>query len=119
MADPEVKKRHLLAVHRSIERQGINFRGGNGQEPTEIQEIWSKRLSPMGYHREHVIKTNGHKTNHKPPLNYKADFANPKEMTVIELDGPSHRNWKSKELDKKKTEVLESLGWRVIRIKHN
>jgi Protein of unknown function (DUF559) len=44
--------------------------------------------------------------------------SNPSIMTVLEMDGTSHRPRQRHELDRKKTEVLRALGWMVIRINH-
>jgi very-short-patch-repair endonuclease len=52
------------------------------------------------------------------PDAYKADFANPETMIVIELDGVSHLPMEQKRKDKKKTLVLEALGWTVLRLQH-
>jgi hypothetical protein len=107
----------LDGVRRHIKNNGPNFKGGNGQAPTEIVMEASRILSPKGYLREFVIRTAGHGTTHNPPENYKADFANPKLKRVIELDGVSHKRTTSTK-DQKKTEVLQALGWKVVRIRH-
>jgi len=75
-------------------------------------------LVPLGYLREHSIPTAGHGTIHRPPHHYKADFADPVRRIVIELDGPSHRSRRKLCEDRRKTEVLEALGWSVTRIVH-
>jgi very-short-patch-repair endonuclease len=75
-------------------------------------------LAPLGFRREVAIRTAGHKTGLVCPHNYKADFAHPTRRIVVELDGPSHNNRKRQLEDLRKTTILESLGWRVFRIKH-
>lgn len=72
----------------------------------------------MGFIPEYVVKTFGHNTDYKVPSSYKIDFANPDTMTAVELDGASHVAMNKSDLDNKKTQVLQSLGWNVIRVKH-
>lgn len=94
------------------------FRGGNGAPRTEFIETVTPGMVAAGFTPEYIIKTAGHGTAHKPPDHYKADFANPKIMRVVEFDGQSHRGQKRQEQDRRKTEVLEALGWKVIRLRH-
>ena len=115
---PEVRKRYLAGMKQARKKHGINFRGGNGQSPTGAVVEMEKILAPFGFQREYVIRTKNHGTEHKTPMHYKADFANPKTKTVIELDGPVHRPGARTRMDQRKTEVLEALGWKVTRIEH-
>lgn len=114
MRDPEVRKRHLEGIKNSKPHKMI---GCNGCSITDVVKRWSNCLVPLGYVIEYAIPTKGHSTKHKPPDNYKVDFANVEEMVAVEIDGPSHNKFKQKALDTKKNEVLEALGWKVIRIK--
>jgi len=113
MHRPDVRKKHLAA----LKNNPVNFKGGNGQELTEVVKRALALLEPFGFVREYPVKTKGHSTKHKPPDSYKADFGHAEKKIAIELDGTSH-TFSSREDDKKKTEVLEALGWKVIRIKH-
>jgi hypothetical protein len=115
MRRPEVRDRHL----RAMEGQPIKFKGGNGRPAAERVDAYLVALKWLGWTPEYVIKTRGHRTLHNPPMAYKADLANPGTMTVLEMDGTSHRPRRRQELDRKKTEVLQALGWTVIRINHN
>ncbi len=117
MRDPEIRARHLEALRNARAKHGVNFRGGNGQPRTQNQITVEAILRPLGFTPEYVVRTKGHRTRHKPPDNYKVDFANPESKIAVELDGPSHSTEKA-ESDRKKTEVLTALGWRVVRIKH-
>lgn len=49
------------------------------------------------------------------PYCYKIDIALIDKKIAIEVDGPSHRANKIKISDKKRTEALNSLGWKVVR----
>jgi hypothetical protein len=114
MARPEIRAKHLTAM----QGQPINFRGGNGQRRTTVQQIAALILEPLGFMAEYAIPTKGHGTPENPPRSYKADFANPQTREVIELDGPSHRPMTRKAQDMKKDLVLKALGWRVARVIH-
>lgn len=114
MARPEVKFRHLAGLEKARQCHGVNWRGGNGQPPTRVMELAAAILAPLGFIPEYVIKTKGHGTAHTPPRAYKADYANPVTRVVVELDGRSHLG--QEQVDAKKTEVLEALGWTVHRV---
>lgn len=49
-----------------------------------------------------------------PPC-YKVDIADPARMLAIEVDGRTHGTKKWQFLDKRKTDVLNALGWSVLR----
>ena len=49
------------------------------------------------------------------PACYKVDVADPTRKLAIEIDGATHETKKWKFLDKRKTEVLNALGWSVLR----
>jgi very-short-patch-repair endonuclease len=69
-----------------------------------------------GWEMELPILTEKVKTNFKSlPPSYKVDIGNQKLKISIEIDGKSHKLKKWKFLDKRKTEVLNSLGWKVLR----
>lgn len=116
MHRPEVREKHLVGL---AAQSGYNFKSGNGQALTLTVRGWEALLIPLGYCREYAIATAGHGTEHRPPTSYKADFAHPETKTVVELDGPSHRNRKQQVLDRKKDEVLIALGWTVTRVRHD
>jgi hypothetical protein len=115
MHDPDVRARHLAGL---AKREGLNFRGGNGQPPTKQVLQAAAILEPIGFEREVAIRTAGHGTGLRCPLNYKADFAHPTRRIAVELDGVSHHGRAKQLEDLRKTTVLTALGWRVIRIKH-
>jgi hypothetical protein len=117
MHTPAVRKRHLLGLDRARAKHGTNFKGGNGADPTSFIKRMAAIYEPQGFKRELAIATAQHKTEHRPPFSYKVDFGNPLSKVVIEFDGVSHLR-QHKERDQRKTEVLESLGWKVVRIRH-
>jgi len=119
MHSPEIRKKHLKGLENARRKHGVNFRGGNGQEPTKIVKLANKLLSQCGYIKEYPIRTKPVRKIFKNiPDSYKADFANPEEKIVIELDGICHSPMAQKKKDLKKTKVLISLGWNVIRLHH-
>ena len=72
----------------------------------EEKHLWYDclRKYPIKFTRQRVIG------------NYIVDFYCAKANLVIELDGSQHGLEKETEKDKKRTEYLESLGLRVVRI---
>lgn len=115
MRDKEVRARHLAGL---ATRKGLNFKGGNGQQPTEQVLQAAMILEPLGFKREVAIRTAGNQTGLRCPCNYKADFAHQTRRIVVELDGASHHGRAKQLEDLRKTTILTALGWRVIRIKH-
>jgi hypothetical protein len=111
MRDPEVRKRHLKGL--STVNCAASFKGGNCREPVEFVNILSSLIEPLGYIREFCIGVKGNIRN------YKVDFGLPENKIAIECDGPSHRKFKQRELDRKKDQVLKALGWRVICVHHS
>ncbi len=107
MQRPEVRIKHL------------NFKGGNGQKPVQIVATLTPLLMAQGFKAEYPIKTAGHGTGLRAATCYKVDMGNPKTKEAIEFDGPCHRPLARRALDVKKTAVLEALGWKVTRIKHD
>jgi very-short-patch-repair endonuclease len=71
------------------------------------QRMWSllraKRMSGFKFRRQHALGT------------YIADFICLKARLVIEVDGDTHGTDESPGLDAKRTEVIQSMGYRVIR----
>ena len=53
------------------------------------------------------------------PSNYKLDLAFPFLKLGIEVDGMSHNTLLMRGRDKKKVELLESLGWCVLRVSND
>ena len=115
MHRPEVRKRHLQGLRQA---QKLNFKGGNGQKPTPLILQLAQKIEPLGYRRELVVPTKGHKTGLRPPSNYKVDFGHLRKKIAIELDKRGTHRWGNREQDLKKDQVLEALGWKVIRIVH-
>ncbi|MGE0530827.1 MAG: endonuclease domain-containing protein [Hyphomonadaceae bacterium] len=53
----------------------------------------------------------------RPISRYIADFACMEAKLIIEIDGPSHDVAGQIEYDAERTTLLNSLGWRVLRIR--
>jgi very-short-patch-repair endonuclease len=74
------------------------------QTEAEVK-LWSRlrnhQLKGVGFRRQHAIG------------NYIVDFCAPRIKLIIELDGGHHLE--QKEYDNKRTEFLESKGYRVLR----
>jgi very-short-patch-repair endonuclease len=102
----------------SQKKQGRTFlaRGGNGQT-TKPQEILAEALN-LKQNMEFVIVTNRLVLKEQFPSlpnHYKVDIAIPDLKIAIEVDGNSHKTPKWKFLDKRKTAIVNVLGWSVLR----
>ncbi len=59
----------------------------------------------------------GHKFRRQHPVgDYIADFACIKAKMVVEVDGATHGTKEERNYDERRTQYLESQGWKVIRI---
>jgi very-short-patch-repair endonuclease len=96
----------------SAKLRGRTFlsRGGNGKT-TVPQEMLAKAL---GWEMETAIGI-ANVPFQSPPTCYKVDIGNKELKIAIEVDGNSHKTKKWKFLDKRKTEILNYLGWSVLR----
>lgn len=106
--DPEVRKK----MSRALKGRTFLARGGNGK-PTVPQ---LKLAKATGLPMEHAIATAPVRGLFPslPPC-YKVDLAHVETKTAIEVDGNSHKTRRWRFLDRRKTSILEALGWCVLR----
>ena len=86
-------------------------RGGNGQ-PTPVPV--ARLAESLGWPLEVAVKT-GCPRGQGFPTVYKLDIGNRELKIGVEVDGNSHNIKRRKEEDSKKTALLSSLGWIVLR----
>ncbi|MDY7026695.1 MAG: DUF559 domain-containing protein [Spirochaetota bacterium] len=86
-------------------------RGGNGQYTSQQIKI----AEALGWEMEVAVPTAESSLLGDYPNSYKIDVADSCSRIGIEVDGHSHLKKKQKKEDRKKTDVLESLGWTIIR----
>jgi len=99
-------------IESSKGRTYFSARGGNGQ----ITKPQIALHEATGMRIEYAVTTSSIKTLFSDvPHAYKVDLADPETKLAVEVDGESHNNPRQKSLDAKKTEVLNSLGWTVLR----
>jgi len=91
-------------------------RGGNGQGMTDAQAaiLFKLRESHPDAAAEHIVPVKKGRGNGYP-THYKIDVAIPSKMIAIEVDGLSHCSIDRQQQDRKKDDLLTSLGWRVFR----
>ncbi|MGB2806938.1 MAG: DUF559 domain-containing protein [Sedimentisphaerales bacterium] len=106
----EVRKKALDAMKKKGYK---HLAGGNGMGPTLSQKLLAHAL---GWPMEHAVGVRPIKKGY--PRSFKIDIANPKMKIAIEVDGLSHRTKKVMIADQKKTDYLESKGWKVIRFQN-
>jgi hypothetical protein len=105
---PETREK----VRKSLSGRTFLARGGNGKFTKQQLAVHVATGLPM----EHSIATSAAKGVFQSlPNHYKVDLADPVRMLAIEVDGRTHQTKKWKFLDKRKTEVLNFLGWSVLR----
>lgn len=109
----DVRKKHLRGLRRARKNHGINFKGGNGQEPVAFVKLLADSLIPIGFVQEHIVAIPHYRGR------YALDFALVEGKIDIEVDGPSRRPVKKQERDAVRDKFLKSLGWKVIRVKHD
>ena len=111
--DPEFNKKKWKGFYKwSKANPTFLHRGGNGQLTKQQKKISELTGLPM----EFIIKTAPAKGIFPSlPNHYKVDLANPIKKIAIEIDGNSHLTKKWRFLDHRKTEVLNYLGWSVLR----
>lgn len=108
MRNPEARAK----MARSLKGRTFLARGGKGKL-TLPQTMLAEAL---GLPTEHVIKTAPVREKFVSlPSCYMVDIADPQRRLAIEVDGKTHRLRKWRFLDKRKTEVLNALGWSVLR----
>ena len=103
-----------LAMARRLREIGHRpkMRSGNGCPPT-LTELGLLFLLGDGWEWNSLVKTGmGHRSEY--PNHYKLDISNTTLMVCIEVDGQSHAS--RRDQDQKKQALLESLGWRVLRV---
>jgi hypothetical protein len=107
-ADPDVRLK-ISQTLKNMRWKPIK-QGGNGTPLPIPQSKLLKLLGKMWY-SEYAVPLGKRKIGY--PTCYKIDIAYPEKMIGIEVDGYSHCS--RKELDKKKTQKLNSLGWKILR----
>lgn len=107
------KPESIEKMRRSLSGRTFLARGGNGAL-TEPQLKLSRALGELPM--EYPIMTAPVASRFKSlPNCYKVDIAYPALKVAVEVDGNTHKQKKWKFLDRRKTEVLNALGWTVLR----
>jgi hypothetical protein len=94
------------------------IQGGNGKGATiEQLNLYNEIIKfDNSFQLEFIIKTGNLRKVYNSPTHYKCDIASDIHKLVIEIDGNSHNSIKIRECDKKKTQVLNLKGWKVLRL---
>ena len=96
-------------IHNRKELQAYRKKLRKNLTPAEAflwRHLKAKKLCGRRFNRQHSIK------------NYIVDFYCASEKLVIELDGAVHNTPQAQEYDRKRTEVLNKLGFTVIRFEN-
>lgn len=108
----KVRKKLIEKNHRPI------IQGGNGRGATIYQLQLYNELSKYNdsFEMELIEKTKPYTDKFKSPYHYKIDVASRLYKIAIEIDGLSHNTKKVKECDKRKEQLLNLKGWKVLRL---
>lgn len=109
-ANPEIKQRaQATKIARGVTYEHLT--GGNGTGPTRSQKMLSEAL---GWPMEVAVAT-GQKRPSGYPAAYKLDVSDPHLLIGVECDGQTHKSPTRRAQDQKKTALLESMGWTILR----
>lgn len=98
------------------------IQGGNGRGATVAQlNLYNELIKIDNSFEMEVIEKTGKELakKFKAPYHYKLDIASRIHKLCIEVDGSSHNSLKVKECDKRKTELLNLKGWKVLRLSNS
>ena len=109
------------ATRTRIERGHIynNYKYGNGKI-SKYEMIALDYLKDFDFEYNYAIPTKPARDafpDNNYPTSYKPDFTNIRRHICIEIDGPNHKH--TKELDTKKDDCLNFLGYTVYRFTHD
>lgn len=110
-----IVQRKISAALKS-KRHKPPIQGGNGKATPIPQSRLHTVLGPE-WELEHVVRTKIKEPG--VPYCYKIDIANPTKMIAIEVDGPSHSSLRAQDKDRRKTQILTSFGWKVLRFSNS
>jgi len=97
------------------------IQGGDGRGNTLPQQLLYDELIKINesFVCEYVFRTKDFNSEKIYPNHYKIDIGSKELMLAIEVDGNTHNTTKIKECDRKKTELLVSQGWKVLRLSNS
>lgn len=112
--NPSKNSESIEKAKETKRRKGVTYEhltGGNGTGLTLAEKLLSEAL---GWETQLAVRT-GQKKGSGYPYHYKLDVANLELRIGVECDGQSHFSRERKKQDEKKTLLLESLGWTILR----
>ena len=90
-------------------------RGGNGQLTAHQKKLCEALGLPDSAMEYVILTTKAREYFQSLPNSYKVDLGIPEVRLAVEVDGKTHKSKKWKFLDRRKTAVLNFLGWTVLR----
>ena len=90
-------------------------RGGNGQLTAHQKKLCEALGLPDSAMEYVILTTKARGYFQSLPNSYKVDLGIPEVRLAIEVDGKTHKDKKWKFLDRRKTAVLNFIGWTVLR----
>jgi hypothetical protein len=119
MANKETREKASNTLKRIGHKPIIQ--GGNGRGATIYQQDLFSKLKQFdnSFYLEYIFKTKNFNQDKIYPTHYKIDIGSDKFKIAIEIDGTSHNSNKVKQCDIKKTNLLTSQGWKVLRLSNS
>ena len=114
MTNPETRRK----ATEKLKGRTFLARGGNGQMTVPQLKLWEALVLPKEALEYPIITARVKNQFISVPNSYKVDIALISLKIAIEVDGLSHGTKKWKFLDARKTEILNALGWKVLRFKN-
>ena len=100
-----------------VEKHHLPYNPDNVVKARKLRRRMTKPEKKLWY--EFLCTLNLRVLRQRPIGNYIVDFFCPSKKLVIEIDGDSHFIEGAKERDKKRTQVLELYGLKVVRFCNN
>ena len=111
------KFRHETAAKMRAKSKGTFLsRGGNGQLTSQQMKLCEALGLPDSAMEFVILTTDARGHFESLPNSYKVDIGIPEVKLAIEVDGKTHPSKKWKFLDRRKTAVLNFIGWTVLRL---
>lgn len=109
-------RKHTTETKQKISKKRTEYLKNNPDKIPYVLNHSSKESYPESYFKKLLI--NVIQEYKIPNTLYRADFANPNDKTIIEIDGEQHYvDKKIIEHDIKRDKILKDLGYNVIRIR--
>jgi hypothetical protein len=114
-----VTKQKMIETRKKNGSIFFKVRGGNGRPLPKEHHLLLTTLQSLGEWKAELPVVTGQGKYSGYPSCYKLDIGHPQLHIGIEIDGASHASPLQRMLDLKKENLLEKLGWKILRFKNH